>query len=219
MHVGTTVAVVWFHRTIVGGLIGLGADRRADATMGIGRWRWLVLLGAGSVPTALIGLGAEDAVRAAFEELGWVAGGLALTGGVLMLARLAPRPTATLDVPRALAIGAAQGLAIFPGVSRSGMTITAALLLGVPAPLAVSFSLLLSVPAIVGATLLDAVRMFTDVSAPPILFAQLAFATLSAGIVGYFCIGFVHRAAKADHWHRFAWYCWLVALILVVAAR
>ena len=62
-------------------------------------------------------------------------------------------------------------------------------------------------------------RLLAEGLPSTLLFRDLLFASLAAGIVGYFCIGLVHRATSSGWWHRFAWYCWLAALVLVGAAQ
>lgn len=217
-HLGTAVAVLVYHRRLVLALVGL---RPADdpALLGLERLQWWQYGLVGSLPIAVVGLSAQDTVRAAFGDLLWIGVALAFTGAVLMSSRLRPAPDGDLSMGRVVLIGLAQSIAVFPGVSRSGMTITAAMLTNVRAPQAVTFSLLLSIPAIFGATLLDAVQLFAQHRLAMLLSFDLALATLAAGLIGYYCIGLVHRVSRTGWWHRFAWYCWLAAILLIQAAR
>jgi len=216
-HLGTTFAVTVYYRRL---LLGLLPGRHAAVPLlGMSRRDWLVTLAAGTIPTALIGFALRNTILQAFDAPVWIAGGWTLTCAVLIASRWRPQRAHPLSVRDAVLIGLAQGLAIFPGVSRSGATITAALLLGVPARQAVTFSLLLSIPAILGASLLDAVQVALESAPAALLFSDLLFATLAAGIVGYYCIGLVHRATRTGWWPHFAWYCWLAALGLLVAVR
>ncbi len=118
----------------------------------------------------------------------------------------------------ALLIGCAQACsAMFPGLSRSGMTISAAMLLGLFAPASVHFSLLMSIPAVLGATLIK----FKDVDAswltPQNIIATLVGTAVSA-VVGYLCIVALATIVKRKQWWVFAVYmgC-LAAYILFVA--
>lgn len=216
-HVGTTAAVIWYYRQMFRSLATPAAT--PASLLGINRRYWVLLVAVGSVPTAVIGFAGRDLILAAFDQLQWIAAGLLLTGFVLYASRLRRGDVNALTVKAALLIGTVQGLAILPGVSRSGMTITAALLLGIGHRQAVTYSLLLSIPAVFGAALLDAVQYFAETRGAPLLFSHLLFATLAAGIVGYFCIGLVHRATRTGRWYQFAWYCWLAASVLFLAAR
>lgn len=212
VHVGTTAAVLLYYRRLLVSLV----RGEAEAMEGLSRPRWLGYLVAGTVPTAAIGLGGERFFRASFESIRVVAVCLAITGAVLWISR-ARRGAGSLTAPRAVAVGVVQGAAILPGLSRSGLTISLALLLGVAPRQAVTFSLLLSVPAIVGAAILDLRHLLGEAVLTPSLFLNFASATLCAGGVGYACIGLVHRATRGGWWHRFAWYCWSLALILAWA--
>ncbi len=215
-HLGTTVAVLFYHRELVSGLF---RHRPGAALLGIERSQWWLLLLVGSLPTAMLGLLLRDADYAAFGSLHAIAAAFLVSGAFLMASRLQPRTDRQITWRTALLMGIVQGFAIFPGLSRSGLTISVALLAKVRPAHAVTFSLLMSVPAILGATVLDAVQSSLSSAPAALLSSHILFATLAAGLVGYFCIGFVHRAARVGWWYRFAWYCWLGALVLLAAAR
>lgn len=219
LHVGTTLAVLVYYRRLLVDMASSAVSGSGEPG-GLGGRSWLGLLVAGSIPTAVVGLAGEELIRGAFESLYAVAAALAFTGVVLMATRLGPADDRPVTLRDALLIGLAQGIAIFPGVSRSGMTISVAVLLGVSRPQAVSFSFLLSVPAILGATLLENGRQILEqpLIGDGFLSLQTGIATLCAGAVGYACIGLVHRATRHQWWHRFAWYCWILAALLVTFA-
>jgi len=219
LHVGTTLAVVVYYRRLLGEM-ARSAISGAGEPGGLSGRAWLGLLVAGSVPTAAVGLAGEELIRGAFESLLAVAAALTFTGAVLMATRLRPPEERPVSLRDALLIGLAQGIAIFPGVSRSGIPISVAVLLGVSRSQAVSFSFLLSVPAVLGATLLENGRQIVGGQAIDggFLSLQTGIATLCAGAVGYACIGLVHRATRHEWWHWFAWYCWILAILLVTFA-
>ena len=179
--------------------------------LGLGSRQWLTYIVLGSIPTAVIGLGFEDAIRGTFQRLDLIALFFVVTGIALMSTRFVERRQDALTPAIAIAIGAIQGAAILPGISRSGVTISLALILGIAHRQAVTFSFLLSIPAIVGATLIVGLDVLETPMASGILFVNIGFATLCAGAVGYICIGLVHRATEDRWWHRFAWYLWALA--------
>ena len=218
LHLGTTAAVLIYYRQLIVTLV-TRQHNDPEATLGLTPRDWRQALLVGSLPTAVIGLAGADLIRLAFDDLRWIAAGLAITSVALMSTRGLSSGTAYLGIGRALLIGISQGVAIFPGVSRSGITISVALLLGLPHRQAITYSLLLSIPAVLGATLVDSMEMWRGNFTQVVLFGHLTFATLSASAVGYQCIGLVHRAARAEHWHLFAWYCWPVAATLAFAVR
>jgi undecaprenyl-diphosphatase len=115
----------------------------------------------------------------------------------------------------ALLIGLVQGLAIVPGISRSGATISAALYLGVDRELAGRYSFLLAIPAIMGALVLglDSEAFHTTVPAGTILLGSLA-----AAVVGYLALLILLKMVKKGHLHRFAPYCWLVGTMAIVVS-
>lgn len=212
VHLGTTAAVLLYYRHL---LVEMWQKAGAgEPTAGLTTRQWIAYIVAGSVPTAIIGLAFEDAIRGAFDRLGAIIVCFVITGAALMSTRFVERRGGALTLAAAVAIGTIQGAAIFPGISRSGVTISLALLLGIRHRQAVTFSFLLSVPAILGAGLLTALDLLEVPVGPGVLYVNTAFATFCAGAIGYVCIGLVHRATEERWWHRFAWYVWALAAVL-----
>ncbi len=185
VHLGTLFAVVLVLRQRLWGLVRgalsfvFGGER--DAELETNR-RWVLWILVASVPTALIGLGLRDVVIAISVPA--VGGALVCTGFLLISAERfggRTRGAADLGLRDALVVGVAQGLGVIPGISRSGVTIAPALWLGVRADVAVEFSILVSVPAIVGANLLEVAR------AGEALGAELL--PLALGFVAAFAVG------------------------------
>lgn len=209
LHVGTLLAIVlYFWRD----LRGLGTCLwRRDRDAAVER-RLLLLLVAGSIPTAIIGLALKDLVEAMFESPQLVAGMLLATGTLLFIAdRYRPgiRGEASLTTADAVLTGIAQGVAIIPGISRSGSTIVALLLRGVSGETAARFSFLLSIPAVGGAALLslkDAEHL-----AP----GEWAVYLAGAGValtVGMLAIHVLLGVLRRRRLGWFALYCWLVGV-------
>ena len=112
----------------------------------------------------------------------------------------------------ALAIGTAQGLAITPGISRSGSTIVCALLLGLNRELAGRFSFLLSIPAIIGAVALQFdMEAIARVGVVPLI---LGFT--SSVLVGFMALKVLMGIVKKGHFYYFAPYCWVVGIFTVI---
>ncbi|MBX3272571.1 MAG: undecaprenyl-diphosphate phosphatase [Sandaracinaceae bacterium] len=158
LHFGTFLATVGvFAKDLrlltARSLEGLRADPRAFLATDHGRTVAGVVLA--SIPTAIIGLGLESRVEA-FSRVGWIVGlGLLASAGVVWSTRRGGGGQESLTLGRALIVGVAQGIAVLPGVSRSGTTIAVAMMLGMSGPAAFRFSFLLSLPAVAGATLLS----------------------------------------------------------------
>lgn len=224
-HWGTLLAViVYFFRDIV----EIARDwlarvfRKGDATDN-SRLAWLLI--AGTVPGMLIGVVGEDFIEQLFASPAWVASFLLITAAILTVSeRLGKRERGTeqLLLWEALLIGAAQGLAIAPGISRSGATIAMGLLLGLRRPAAARFSFLLSVPIVLGAGALQLFHLTTDsagVSALTPIPILLGF--LAAAISGYVCIRFLLSYLQRGRLYPFAAYCTLAGLagLILVALR
>jgi len=116
----------------------------------------------------------------------------------------------------ALIIGFAQGLAITPGISRSGTTIAAALLMGLDRETAARYSFLVVIPVILGATLLKSGDLFASGARQLFLIPYLV-GTVFAGIAGYFAIVVLLKVLNTGRLRIFSIYCWFIgALVLLV---
>ena len=148
---------------------------------------------------------------------------LLLTGFILFFSdRLAKghKTAKNATVADALLVGCAQAVAIIPGISRSGATISAGMLRGFDRNFAVRFSFLMSLPAVVGATLLE---LKDAATAPdfaeqvvPLLPVYLVGVVVSA-VVGYFAIRLVKSLADKGKFGSFAYYCWAVGAVSLIA--
>ncbi|MDH5429886.1 MAG: undecaprenyl-diphosphate phosphatase, partial [Nitrospirota bacterium] len=160
-----------------------------------------------SVPTAIIGLGVKSF---GFEKLATpslVAVMFLVTGIILWVARggASARTAKEMRPWDALLIGLIQGVAVLPGISRSGSTIAGGMVLGLDRELAARFSLLISIPAIVGATLLEVMKVFgQDHDAIGVYVLGMGVAAL----VGYWSIGVILRLVRQNHFYLFSYYLW-----------
>lgn len=140
-----------------------------------------------------------------------------VTGLLVAFSRRFTGGTQDLTLKKALIIGSVQGIAAFPGISRSGSTISAALFMGIEKEKAFAFSFLLSVPAILGADFLEFRKVFS--SSEPLIFS---WATLMAGFAASFFTGLaslwvLKKMIAKNFFHIFGYYCLaagLTALIL-----
>lgn len=209
VHVGTLAAVVLVFSgdlwQIVRGLVFSDAQARQGR-----RLLWLVVVG--SIPTAIIGLLFKDQFESMFSSVAAVGAALLITGCLLMASRLAPptgRAINRVGAGRALAIGVIQGLAITPGISRSGSTISLALLLGVERSLAARLSFVLSIPAILGALLLQALHL-RDAALQPL--TPMLVGGAAAAISGWVALKLLLRLVQGGKLYWFAYYCWPLGL-------
>lgn len=224
LHLGTLLAVLLFYwRDLVAIVSGFVSGHAAWLQRRVG-WRTLwqapdvrlgYLLIIGSVPAAAAGLIIQPFIDRLFQSTLQVGFGLVLTGLLLWAAgRLAPghRQLPDANAADALIVGAAQAVAILPGISRSGATVVAALGRRFDRGLAVRFSFLLSVPAIVGAQLLE---LQDIVGAGAELGAGLWLGMLSAFVSGYAAIAWFTRLVARGRLHGFVVYCTLLGLLVI----
>jgi undecaprenyl-diphosphatase len=169
-----------------------------------------LFIAVGSVPTALIGFFFHDILESFFYNLLVVGIALLITGFVLFVSerRKTDRELSFLD---SLLIGTAQGVAIIPGISRSGVTIAVGLLRKVKKEVAFKYTFLLSVPAVIGATIMES----RDLVAGDVDVVAMFLGTIIAMIVGYVSLKFLQKIVMKEKFHLFAYYCWIAGLITV----
>jgi undecaprenyl-diphosphatase len=178
--------------------------------------RMAALIFMGSIPTAIIGLWIESAADKIFRAP-WIAGMMLLiTGTFLWLTRHAKEQRHsinTVTVFTVLLIGIAQGVAVLPGISRSGATISAALFLGMNREDAGSFSFLLSIPAILGALILSLNSPLTHGSVSG---SMIFLGAATAAGVGYFALKVFIGVVGKGRLYYFAPYCWIIGIAVLL---
>lgn len=229
LHLGTLLAVLAYYRNELRLLASGALQGRKDEL----RYALLLLLAA--IPTAIIGFAAKDFFAGMFASPLAVACALAITGVFLILASRAKEKNANVNTPNSLAIGCAQGIAVAPGISRSGATIGTALLLGIRREEAAKFSFLAGILPILGAAALEGKNavlasggsgssssllgvgggLLGGAELLPVLVGFLV-----AAVVGYLSIGLLLRVLKESKLQWFGYYCLalaaLVAIIILV---
>ncbi len=164
-----------------------------------------------SVPAAIVGMMYHDQIADMFRDPKLVSVNLVMTGLFLFLTRF-PRSVEgkRLGIISGFIIGLAQSVAILPGISRSGSTISAALFLRISPSLAARFSFLLSVPVIAGAALLETRTMVRQ--GMEMGFAPFIVGLLAAALTGYFAIKLLLRIIERGRFSWFAFYCFVVGI-------
>ena len=229
LHLGTLLAVVMTYKNDVKamfrggfGLLGIGKDARSRKPTAWARKRMAMLIIIGTLPLFLV-LPFRNVLSNLAGSSVFVGAMLLVTGLVLYLSDRYAKPRKDLQhisVLDVLLVGLGQALAVVPGISRSGTTISMGMLRGFQKTFAVKFSFLLSVPAVIGGvilSLIDAVRLGFDLGMLPLY----AVGMLAAAISGYFCIRLLRWTAARSRFGGFAYYCWgagIVALLLSLVA-
>ena len=170
--------------------------------------RILAMIVVGTLPAAVMGLAFKDTIERAFASVKVVGAMFLVTAVVLLLTRLAHQGERTVWhtwLLSALLIGIAQALAITPGISRSGLTIAAGILLGLRRDFAARFSFLLSIPAIAGAFVLE----FGDIAHAVRTqgASEMTLIFLAALSIGYLSIAVLLRIVSRGRLHLFGLYC------------
>ncbi|ROQ90793.1 undecaprenyl-diphosphate phosphatase [Desulfosoma caldarium] len=218
LHVGTLIAVALvFHQDIAmlvrGGLNWLRhplsdhRDERQEAR------RIFVLVLWGTIPTVIIGFACKDLFERLFASVTAVGLSFLVTGTLLWLTHrrtffwgMGPFD---MRFRHAVLVGLVQGLAITPGISRSGTTIAVGLLLGFQREWAGRYSFLLFVPAILGAVTLGSLHL----KAIPNPVHPVLWGTVAAALTGYLALRFLLALVRRGRVHLFAPYCWTLGLV------
>jgi len=207
VQIGTLVAVLLYFRkdisTIVRAVIE-GMVRRKPLGSAEAKMGWMIA--AGTLPIVFFGLLFKSEIETSLRSLYWVSGALIGLALILSLAEKQIKRRRENDLPmksmadigwkEALLIGLAQSVALIPGSSRSGVTITGGLFLNLSRETAARFSFLLSLPSVFAAALLELYKTWGDITASPDGITNIIVATLTAGIVGYASIAFLLNYLK-----------------------
>jgi undecaprenyl-diphosphatase len=179
--------------------------------------KFVVLILITTIPTGIIGLLLKPMIEKASMSLLVPGICLVITAIILLVSdngRIGKKKIKRTKYSDAAIIGAAQGVATLPGISRSGTTITACLLLGFDRAFAVQYSFLASIPAILGANLLELKDLdLTLVNGSMV--GMYIVGMIVAGVVGYICIKVMIKIVKSKKFSYFAYYCAIVGVLCI----
>ena len=207
LHVGTLIVVLTVFRKDIIDIIKALTKRDFETEEG----KLALFIAVGSIPIAIVGFVFYDFFKSLFSNLPAVGLALLITGCILFVSekRIGNRKLGTLD---SLLIGLAQAFTIIPGISRSGITVATGLLRKIDKTTAFKYSFLLSVPAIIGATLVESKELVLgNVDIIPLLLG----ATISM-IVGYASLKLLQKIVMKEKIHLFAYYCWTVGVAIII---
>ncbi len=220
IQLGTLLAIIiYFWKDLWGIFIDFMKDnmikpKKISTQSSNSKMGWLIILG--SIPVAIIGLGFKDIIESAFtKNLYVIATSLIVLGIILALAEKLgkfKRDIKDITWKDTLIIGFAQSLALIPGSSRSGTTITAGIFLGLKRETAARFSFLLSVPAILGSGLLEFYSSLEYIQFDGMI--NLILATVVSAISGYITISFLLSFLKKNSTMVFVFYRIAIGLII-----
>ena len=218
LHLGTAIALIIFYRAdwvrivraLVASIVRGNLSNDPDERVG-----WLLVVG--TIPVALLGVFLEKPVRTLFGSSALVSGFLIVNafvmfGGEALRRRSSgERALPTIAWLDGAKVGIAQGAALFPGISRSGSSIVAGLLLGLTHEDAARYSFLLATPVIFAASALEVPQLFGPGSHA--ILAQAAAGGVLAGICAYASVAFLVRYFHGNDLRPFGWYCLVFGIV------
>jgi len=211
LHAGTLVVVVlYFRKDVIDILSAL-----AHMDFRSGRGHLIPLIVVATVPTAIIGLLYVAFLEDVLQTMLAIGVTLLIGATVVYVSKNGSEKTDVITYKTALAMGVAQGLAVFPGLSRSGVTVSTALLLGLKREEAFRFSFLLSIPAILGDLIVETYKQRGQLAIQNVGSVELLAGVIVAMVVGYLAIGFVSRIVESRRLHYFAFYTWLLGIAVI----
>lgn len=225
LHIGTLIAIFTFFWKDIINLIKGFILSIIDLTEGVDifkrelhrvpekRFAWLIIVG--TIPTGIMGILLKDAIETIFRGTLFVGIFLLVTAAVLYYSERHSSGQITqkdMSFKQALIVGICQGLAVFPGISRSGSTIASGLCLGLNREYAARYSFLLSIPAVIGAGLIQIKDIATLDASVSVLLAGF----ISSVIFGYLSIKLLMKMIKGWSLDIFAYYCTIIGIITII---
>jgi undecaprenyl-diphosphatase len=209
IQLGTELAVLLYYAKKIGRLLAAwfkGIFSAAARQTEDYRMAWYVIIG--SLPITILGVLFKDQIRSSLRNLWLTATVMIVFAVILAIAdEMAKQERDTLRLKDSVGMGLAQALALIPGVSRSGGTLTAGLFLGLDRKSAAEYSFLLALPAVIGAGLFSIPDVLdTKGPGPHASVAQMVVATIIAFVVGYATIAWLLRYVSKHSYSLFVWY-------------
>lgn len=214
LHFGTLLAVlIYFHKRlihIIGAVVRVG-DKESESN---NRALFNAIM-IGTIPAVIVGLIFKSSIETVFSSPRFAAVMLIVTGLILLSTRWAKTTGCGINIPRGLAIGLAQSVAILPGISRSGSTIAMAMHFGIKPSVAAEFSFLLAVPIIAMAFGYDLVFSGASLFASNQIWLFLTGAAVSF-VVGLLSIHYLLKIVRTGRFYLFGFYCLVAGTISLI---
>ena len=229
LHFGTFLSVVMVFRKTIWGMIKALVEKigmlygkyshaslsKSDRTHLTENWNLLCLIVLGSVPAGILGILFKEYIEKSFTSVFFVSIMLLITGLVLFLTRFVKRSEGRIKLGDAFLIGIAQALAMLPGISRSGLTISTGIFRKVQREKAAEFSFLLSLPAIFGATVLKLKDVLNHAN-PSFNMWFYLIGTACAFLFGCVAIKFLLNVLRKGKFEFFGYYCFLIGFLSLI---
>lgn len=201
LHLATVLVIIIFFRKEILQILKEFPNYKKP----YGKLGYYILIG--TIPIGLVGFFFQDYITSLFSNLKAVGVSLVFTGLLLFLTKFSEGKR-NLELKDSIIIGLSQALAILPGLSRSGATISSGMLLGLEKKQLVTFSFLLVIPAIIGATILEFNTASIEIS--------YLYGFIASFIVGYITLKLLTIIIEKDYFHYFAYYCLILGILLLI---
>lgn len=218
LHLGSLLAVIiYFRKDLIELLASLFCwNKTIDSNKHLRKRMMILYLGISTLVTGIVYLIFGNLIKGVFANPMVTAILLSATGLILWASDMQKKneiPISGMGFLRGIIIGIGQGIAMLPGISRSGTTIATSLFCGLKRSEAARFSFLLSIPAILLANIteIDAISGLTKYQ-----MLSYVFGALAAFVSGYLVIGFLIRLIQAAKLKYFAFYCWFISILSIV---
>jgi len=202
-HLGTLLSIILIYKNDIYDLIfSLKSSKTKD---------YIIIVAIATIPSVVFVLIAKPFILTLFESSRSVSFALIFTGIILFVSYYGNHTIKKINISKGFIIGIFQALAILPGISRSGMTISIALLLGIKNVEAAKFSFMLAIPAIFGAAILTLIE--TDLNEIDDLIFPLIAAAFTAFLSGYYALKFLIKILNKGKFYYFSIYCIFLGII------
>ena len=214
LHLGTLVSVIIVFREELLAMVKapfallLGSGDATDQHY----LRWGIFVVLATLPAVFVGLFFKDAVQQLFSSTLVAYCMLVVTGLLMIIAQYLPERDESVNWYSSILVGCAQACAILPGLSRSGSTIFAGMFLGIAREKIARFSFIMSIPAILGAAVLQLGELFRNPPASDALL-NLVAGTLMSAVAGYFAIKLLLDIIRRNRLQWFGYYCFILASV------
>jgi undecaprenyl-diphosphatase len=229
LHLGTALALIVFYRSTWTAIVRALVASVLRGRLGEDRWErlgWRLVVG--TIPVGLLGIAFEHPVRTLFGSPLPAAAFLTINGVVMFVGEHLRRRQhegaggkayhriEQMSYPQSVFVGFAQALALLPGISRSGISMVAALLCDLDHEDAARFSFLLATPVILAAGMLEIPRLLAPEA--HLVLVQAIAGGIAAGVAAYLSVAFLTRYFRTNDLRPFGWYCVVVGIVCFVLA-
>lgn len=217
VHFGSFCSIIVYYRKLIGEIISDllkslspgGIKEGRAATDPNTRLVFIILLS--MIPAMIVGFTLRDTIESIFLNPFFISCMLIVTGFLLFSTRFVTNPDKPVTTGRGLMMGIAQALAILPGISRSGSTISVGLFSGIDREHVANFSFLMVLPVLAGAMLLEIIEI-TRYGIESAAMMSLLIGFLTSFISGYIALTYLIILLKREKFHYFAYYCWAIGI-------